>query len=110
VPLPGSLDARPLPFGLDLQFIRRHTCEDVRHETTRWGVQIESVATSGERYWLPWAPATINQSAVLVPVDAARGRGCACAEAADGSTSRGAGTSVTARMRNASGRFAAGRQ
>ena len=62
------------------------------------------------RYRLPWAPATINQSAVVVPVDAARGRGCACAKAADGSTSRGVGTSVTARMRNASGRFAAGRQ
>jgi hypothetical protein len=59
---------------------------------------------------LPWAPLTIKQSAIVVPVRAARVRGFVCAKAADGSTSRDVGTSVTARIRNASVKSAVGRR
>ncbi len=44
------------------------------------------------------------------PERADRARGSACAKGADASTSRGVGTSVTARTRNAGGRSAAGRR
>ncbi len=50
---------------------------------------------------LPWAAVMISQSAAAVPVRDDRGRGSACAKAVDASTSRGVGTSVTARIPNA---------
>lgn len=50
---------------------------------------------------LPWAVVIISQTAGAVPVRDDRGRGSACAKAVAGSTSRGVGTSVTARTPNA---------
>jgi hypothetical protein len=55
---------------------------------------------------LPWARVMIRQTAVA----ADRGRGCACARAVGVRTSRGAGTSVTARTPNACARSGAGRR
>jgi hypothetical protein len=59
---------------------------------------------------LPWAAVILSQSAAAVPVRDDRGRGSVCAKAAGVSTSRGVGTSVTARTPNASGRSAVGRR
>ena len=52
----------------------------------------------------------VIQSAAAVPVRDDRGRGSACAKAVGTSTSRGVGTSVTARTPNAGGRCVAGRR
>jgi hypothetical protein len=57
---------------------------------------------------LPWAPATLNQSALVVPVRDGPGCGSACAKGVDKRTCPGAGTSVTARTPNACARSAAG--
>lgn len=59
---------------------------------------------------LPWALLTLIPKALVVPVRDDRVRGFACAKAADGSTGRGVGTSVTARMPNACVRCGAGRR
>jgi len=62
------------------------------------------------RSTLPWAAVMVIQSAAAVPVRDDRGRGSACAKAVGTSTSRGVGTSVTARTPNAGGRCVAGRR
>src|SRR5437773_2912816 len=62
------------------------------------------------RSTLPWAAIMVLQPAAAVPVRDDRGRGSACAKAVGTSTSRGVGTSVTARTPNANGRSAAGRR
>ena len=49
----------------------------------------------------PWATVMIIQTAAAVPVGDDRGRGSACAKAVGVNTSRGVGTSVTAKMPNA---------
>ena len=59
---------------------------------------------------LPWAPSTLQKSTAVRPERADRARGSACAKGAVASTSRGVGTSATARTRNACGRSAAGRR
>jgi hypothetical protein len=59
---------------------------------------------------LPWAPTTLRESTAVWPDGAGPARGAACAKAAGASTSHGAGTSATARSRNAGGRSAAGRR
>jgi hypothetical protein len=59
---------------------------------------------------LPWAPPTLSQRPALPPVRADRVRGSACAKGADAGISRGLGISATARIRNAGGRFTAGRR
>jgi hypothetical protein len=62
------------------------------------------------RLSLPWAHSTIRESTAIRPEGADRARGSACAKDAAASTSRGVGTSATARSRNASGKSAAGRR
>ena len=57
---------------------------------------------------LPWAPSTVRQNTAVRPGRVDRARGSACAKVADTSTNRGAGTSATARIRNASGSSIAG--
>jgi hypothetical protein len=52
----------------------------------------------------------LSQSAVIVPERDDRGRGSACAKAAAARTSRGAGTSVTARIPSAAVCSASGRR
>ena len=59
---------------------------------------------------LPWAPTTLNQSALAVPERDDRARGSACAKAAGASISRDVGTSVTVKIRNACVKSAAGRR
>jgi hypothetical protein len=58
---------------------------------------------------LPWAPTTLNQSALAVLERDDRARGSACAKAVGTSTSRGVGTSVIAKTPNACARSGAGR-
>ena len=50
---------------------------------------------------LPWAVVMISQAAAAGPVRDDRGRGFVCAKAVAARTSRGVGTSVTARTPNA---------
>ena len=52
---------------------------------------------------LPWAPTTLRKSTAAKARARDRARGPACAKGAVASTSRGAGTSATARTRNACG-------
>jgi len=59
---------------------------------------------------LPWAPTTLKEHAAVWPEGAGPARGGACVKAASTSTSHGAGTSATAKSRNAGGRSAAGRR
>ena len=59
---------------------------------------------------LPWAPFTLRKDTAVCPERGDLARGSACAKGADASTSRGAGTSATARTRNACGKSAAGRR
>lgn len=59
---------------------------------------------------LPWTPATLIESVAVVPDRDVLACGSACARAVAASTSRGVGTSVTARILNANARFAAGRR
>ena len=58
---------------------------------------------------LPWAPATLRESAAVGPERAGRAHAFACATGADAPTSRGVGTNATARIPNANGRSVAGR-
>jgi hypothetical protein len=60
--------------------------------------------------YLPWAPVRVRQSTALQPEGAARARGSVSARDVGASTSPGAGTSATARIRNVSGRSIAGRR
>ena len=53
---------------------------------------------------LPWVATMVNQSAAAVPVAVERVRGSACAKVAGADTSRGVGTSVTAKSPNADGK------
>jgi hypothetical protein len=63
------------------------------------------------REWpLPWAPLTLRNDTAVCPEGGDLAHGSACAKVADESTSRDAGTSATARIRNASGKSAAGRR
>jgi hypothetical protein len=57
---------------------------------------------------LPWAPSTVSQNTAVCPGRVDLARGSACAKVADASTNRGAGTSATVRIRNASERSIAG--
>ena len=59
---------------------------------------------------LPWALVRIIHSAAAVPARDDRGRGSACAKAVDGSTSRGLGTSVTAKIPKACAGSGAGKR
>ena len=59
---------------------------------------------------LPWAPVRVRESTAVRPEGADRARGFAYAKAVGVSTSRGVGTSATARIRTASGRSDAGRR
>jgi hypothetical protein len=59
---------------------------------------------------LPWAPSTVRENRAVCPGHVDLARGPACAKVADASTNRKAGTSATARIRNASGRSSAGRR
>ena len=59
---------------------------------------------------LPWAPSTVRKDTAVCPERGDLARGAACAKGANASTSRDAGTSATARIRNACGKFTAGRQ
>ena len=62
------------------------------------------------RSTLPWAAVMLSQSTAAAPVRDDRGRGFACAKAAGASTSRGVGTSVTAKTPNAGGWSGAGKR
>ena len=57
---------------------------------------------------LPWAPVRVRKSTALTPEDAARARADARAKGTVASTSRSAGTSATAKIRNACGSSTAG--
>src|SRR5271157_1044546 len=59
---------------------------------------------------LPWASTTLKENVAVWPEGASPARASACVKAAAASTSRGAGTSTTARSRNAGGRSVAGRR
>jgi hypothetical protein len=59
---------------------------------------------------LPWAPFTVRNATAVCPEPGDPARGSVCAKDAHASTSRGAGTSATARIRNASRRLSAGRR
>jgi hypothetical protein len=59
---------------------------------------------------LPWAPSTLIESLIARPEAADRGHGAACEKGVAASISHGAGTSDTAKIRNADGRSAAGRR
>ena len=59
---------------------------------------------------LPWAPSTLLKDTAVCPERGDLARGPAFAKGADASTSRDAGTSATARTRNACGRSTAGRR
>jgi hypothetical protein len=59
---------------------------------------------------LPWAPSTLRESTAVWPEGAIRALGPACATGAGASTSRGDGTSDTARGRKVSARSASGRR
>ena len=59
---------------------------------------------------LPWAPSTVRKAPPSAQRRGDLARGPACAKDADASTSRDAGTSATARTRNACGKSAAGRR
>lgn len=59
---------------------------------------------------LPWAAVMVMPRAAAVPVRDDRGCGSACVKAVDANTSRGVGTSVTARTPNAGGWSVAGRR
>ena len=59
---------------------------------------------------LPWAPFTVPKATAVCRERGDLAREFACAKDADASTSRGAGTSATARTRNACGKSAAGRR
>jgi hypothetical protein len=62
------------------------------------------------RATLPWAAVMVIHSAATVPVRDGRGRGSACAKAVGTSTSRGVGTSVTARTPTVGGWSGAGKR
>lgn len=57
---------------------------------------------------LPWALVRVRESVAVRPEGADRACGLACAKGVGASTSPGAGTSATARIRNAGGRSAGG--
>jgi hypothetical protein len=59
---------------------------------------------------LPWAVVMISQTATAVPVGDDRGPESACAKAVAADTSRGVGTSVTARTPNVCAYSGAGRR
>ena len=59
---------------------------------------------------LPWAVVMVIPRTAAVPVRDDRGRGFACAKAVAARTSRGVGTSVTAKTANAGGWSVAGRR
>jgi hypothetical protein len=61
-------------------------------------------------FTLPWNTASLRQSAAALPVRGDHGLGYVCARAVGARTSRGVGTSVTARIRNAYDNSAAGRR
>ena len=59
---------------------------------------------------LPWVAVMISEDAAAVPGRDDRGRGSACAKAVAANTSRGVGTSITARTSNVCARSGAGRR
>jgi hypothetical protein len=59
---------------------------------------------------LPWAHVRVRESTAVRPEGADRAHGFASAKGVGASTSRGVGTSATARIHNASGRSDAGRR
>ena len=59
---------------------------------------------------LPWAPSTVLTNTAVCPERGDLARGLAFAKDADASTSHDAGTSATARTRNACGKSTAGRR
>jgi hypothetical protein len=59
---------------------------------------------------LPWAPSTVLTNTAVCPERGNPGRGLAFAKDADASTNRGAGTSATARTRNACGKSDVGKR
>jgi hypothetical protein len=59
---------------------------------------------------LPWAPFTLLTETVVCPERGDLARGSACARGVGANTRRDAGTSATARTRNAGGKSAAGRR
>ena len=111
-----SLSRAPIESRFVLCLVPRESLRLASHRLVRVLIAPEEDADTSSpsfslgRLSLPWAPTTLRESTAVEPEGADRARGSACAKGADASTSRGLGTSATARSRNASGRSAAGRR